>query len=1063
MRVIAALLLATLLAVPSLPAQVTTGEIRGIIRDATGAAVADARVVARNLETNASREAASGLDGRFRFPQLPVGSYQVTVEKQGFARYLQGPIVLRLNQTADLEIKLEVAGVAETITVSSDAPLINTANAEVGVNFDSRRVSELPLAPNRNILNLALSVAGVSQLSSGQSEFATGGVTFSVNGMRTRSNNFMVDGQDSNDPSITGLTQAINNPDVVAEFRLITNQFAPEYGRAAGSVVNIITKRGTNQFHGSAFWFHNDNHLNSRSNLDKAPVGSPPRPKFEKAPFRIENQFGGTLGGPIRKDKTFFFGSLQRWTDRQLGSGTTIRGVPTEEGRQLLRQLAGTRPTVQALLEHLPAAQAPVAGLSVPLTVGGQSVRIPLGTLSGSTSVKFDNWQWSGRLDHQFSDKHTLGGRYLYNDQLSSGGGQATPPGLTTVVPTTRQAASAWLNSSFTPTTYSELRLSWQRFGSTTTAADPKSERIPSIEVPELGLTGFNAAASRTAIGLAVNLPQFRFNNNYQLQYTVGMMRGSHSLKFGMDFRKQDVTSFFVPTIRGRLVYNTLQDLVDDVAQTASINAPLPGGERLQYYKYYDYFWFLQDEWRIVPRFTITYGIRYESPGNPIESLKKVNDRIVAAAGGNPGYRLEPVPKRDTNNWGPRFGFNYRLPKASGPLAWLTGEENLVLRGGYSRTYDFAFINIALNIGSAFPFLNVVNLPARTPNSLQRIQTVAGTVPEIANPLLVTRTVVGADFRSPYAEQLAVQLQREFFQNWALTVGYVGTKGTALYQTIDGNPTLPENNNRGTLRRDPTRGVIRLRANATSSIYHSLQTSLEKRLSRSFALGAHYTWSAYIDGASEIFNPSVSGEVAVAQDSYNRRADRGRSTYDRPHRFTANAVYEVPAFRDQKGVLGRLLGGWQVSPFFTLQSGAPFTALDGADPGFRLSGIDGLVGNAIRANVATPLDLARMSVQEIFWAGGSRLFSRVTAQNPLGNIGRNALRADGITDLDFGLIKNTKVSETNTLQFRAEFYTAANTRDFGIPESRVGSANFLNQWGQDGGNRRIVLALRYVF
>jgi hypothetical protein len=262
---------------------------------------------------------------------------------------------------------------------------------------------------------------------------------------------------------------------------------------------------------------------------------------------------------------------------------------------------------------------------------------------------------------------------------------------------------------------------------------------------------------------------------------------------------------------------------------------------------------------------------------------------------------------------------------------------------------------------------------------------------------------------------------------------------------------------------DPTRGVIRLRANATSSIYHSLQTSLEKRLSRNFALGAHYTWSAYIDGASEIFNPSVSGEVAVAQDSFNRRADRGRSTYDRPRRFTANAVYEVPLVRQQHGVLAKLLGGWQVSPFITLQSGAPFTALDGADPGFRLSGIDSLVGNAIRANTATGLDLSRMSVQELFWAGGARLFSRVTAQNPLGNLGRNALRADGITHVDIGIIKNTKVSETNTLQFRAEFYNSSNTRDFGIPESRVSSANFLDQWGQDGGNRRIVLALRYVF
>ncbi len=1057
------LLIATVLAAPGLRSQVTTGEIFGVVRDASGAAVADARVLVRNLETNALRESFTTLNGRFRFPSLPTGSYQVAVEKQGFARYLQGPVVLRLNQRAGLEIRLEVAGVTETISVSSDARVINTTNAEVGVNFDARRIAELPLAPNRNILFLALSAAGVSQLSPGQSEFAAGGVSFSVNGMRTRSNNFMVDGQDSNDPSITGLTQTINNPDLVAEFRLITHQFAPEYGRAAGSVINIITKRGSNRFHGSAFWFHNDNHLNSRSNLDKAPVGMPPRPKFDQAPFRLENQVGGALGGPIRRDRTFFFGSLQRWTDRQSSSGATIRGVPTEEGRDWLRQLAGDRPTVQALLEHLPAAQAPVTNLFAPLTVGGRSVRIPLGTLSGSTTLRLDNWQWSARLDHHWSDKQVIGGRFLFNDQLSSGGGQVTPPGLTTVAPTTRQAAGAWLNSSFSPAMYAELRLGWQRLGTTTRAADPNAELIPSIEVPELGLTGFNAAATRTAIGLAVNLPQFRFSNTYQLQYTLGLTRGAHSMKFGLDFRKQDVTGFFMPTTRGRLLYNTLQDLVNDVAQTATINVPLPGAKSLQDYIYFDYFWFAQDEWRILPRLTLTYGIRYESPGNPIQSLKKINDRIVEAAGGDPAFRLEPIPKRDTNNWSPRFGFNYRFPTAAGPLRWLTGNEQLVVRGGYARTYDFAFLNIAFNIGSGFPFLNVINLPARTPNAFERLRALRTSAPDVPNPMLVTRTVVGADFRSPYAEQFALQCQRELARDWTLIVAYVGTKGTALYQTIDGNPTLPENNDRGALRLDPTRGVIRLRANAAGSIYHSFQSSLEKRLSRNLALGAHYTWSAYIDGASDVFNPAVSGDVAVAQDSYNRRADRARSSYDRPHRFTANAVYELPVYRSQKGIRGKLLGGWQLSPFVTLQSGAPFTALDGADPGFRLTGIDGLVGNAIRANAGAALDLARMSVQELFWAGGATLFSRVTAQNPLGNLGRNVLRADGITDLDIGLLKHTRLGENRLLQFRAEFYTATNTRDFGIPESRVSSANFLNQWGQDGGRRRVVLAIRYSF
>lgn len=1042
--------------------QVTTGEILGVIQDPSRATVADANIVVRNLETNATQERTSGVDGRFRFPQLPVGSYQVAVQRAGFARYIQGPIVLRLNQNAELQIKLQVAGVPETITVSSDAPLINTTNAEVGVNFDRRRISELPLGPNRNVMNLALSVAGVSQVQAGQSELASG-TNFSVNGMRLRSNNFMIDGQDSNDPSVTGMTQQINNPDIVAEVRLITNQFAAEFGRSAGSVMNIITRRGANEFHGSGFWFHNGNKLNSRSNLDEAPVGTPPRPRFAEAPWRVENQFGGTLGGPILRDRTFFFGALQRWTDRQLGSGATIRGVPTEEGRQLLSSMAGTKPAVKALLDHLPAAQAPVPGLAAPLTVAGRSVAIPLGTLSGSTTYRLNNWQWSGRIDHSFNDKHSLGGRYLYNDQFTSGGGQATPPGLTTVVPTRSQAASAFLNSSVTPNTFNELRLSWQRLGTTTTAQDPKSETIPSIEVPELGLTGFNAAASRTAIGLAVNLPQFRFNNNYQVQETLGWMRGAHSMKFGIDFRKQDVTSLFVPTIRGRLVYNTLQDLVDDVAQTASINAPLPGGERLTYYKYFDYFFFAQDEWRIRPNFTITYGIRYEAPGNPIDDLRQVNDRIVAAVGGNEGYRLTPAPKRDTNNWAPRFGFNYRFGEAPGALRWLTGDSRLVMRGGYSRTYDFAFINIALNIFSAFPFMNVVNLPARTPDSFDQVRAAGANPPPITDPYVITRTIVAGDFRAPYAEQVALQLQRELARDWAFTIGYVGAKGTALYQTIDGNPTVPVNNNRGTVRMDGTRGVLRLRANAASSTYHSVQTSVEKRLSGSFAMAAHYTWSAFIDLASEIFNPSTSGDVAVSQDSFNRRADRGRSTYDRPHRLTINGVYELPWFREQKGLAGKLIGGWQLSPFFTMQSGAPFTALDGADPGFRLSGIDGLVGNAIRANLNTTLNLAAMSVEEMYRAGGAKLFSRVTAASPLGNVGRNILRTDGITNLDLGIIKNTRVTESNTIQFRAEFYNTANTRNFGVPESRVSSANFLNQWGQNGGNRRIVLGLRYTF
>ena len=287
----------------------------------------------------------------------------------------------------------------------------------------------------------------------------------------------------------------------------------------------------------------------------------------------------------------------------------------------------------------------------------------------------------------------------------------------------------------------------------------------------------------------------------------------------------------------------------------------------------------------------------------------------------------------------------------------------------------------------------------------------------------------------------------------------MATKGTALIELTDGNPTVPGSGGR---RVDPSRGRIGLHCNCGSSIYHSLQTSLEKRLSRNFSMAAHYTWSTFIDETSDAVGASISangGVGLVAQDSFNRRADRSRSSFDRPHRFVANGVFELPFHRAQQGFAGKILGGWQFSGFLASQSGAPFAALTGSDPGNRLGGI----ATTVRANVNTGLDLARMSVEQILQAGGASLFTPATAANPLGNLGRNILRSDGIGNLDLGLFKNTRVLESHILQFRAEFYNTTNTRNFGIPEGRVNSPNFLNQWGLDGGNRRIVLALRYVF
>ena len=1073
----------------------TTGTISGTVTDEKGAVIPNATVTAKNLERNIARTLQTTSEGTYRFENLPVGPYEVSIEATGFAKYVQSGITLILNQNAVVDVSMKAGGVQEVVNVTENASLINSSNAEVSTQFDSRRLSELPLGPTRNVLAVALSAPGVSQLGAGQTGFAAG-ISYSSNGGRVRSNNFMVDGQDNNEPGVAGAAQPLNNPDLIQEVRLITNQFLAEYGRNSSSVFNAITKAGTNNYHGSLFWFHNSNALNACSNTDKRAGfcnANATDPSRQHAPFRIENQIGGTLGGPLHlprfgeggptyisgANRTFFFGSYQRWSDRQLGSGTTLNGAPTAEGRAILQNAAGNLPHVAALLKHLPVAQAPI-GKNAPFTLNGQNFSVPLGSLTGATSFFFDNHQASFRLDHNLRNNHIITGRYLYSDSDTGGTGQATPPGLTTSNVARQQTLALSHVGTFKPTVVNELRVGYQRFATVTSASDPVSEEIPSLEISELGLIGFNAANSRTAIGLAVNLPQFRTNNIYQIQDNLSWTRENHAFKLGTNIIENRIQSFFFPTIRGLLRYATLNSFVNDFAEAANINKPLPGGEAINNYNWFDVHFYGQDEWRIRPNFSLTYGLRYERPGEATLSLLPANERIVGLAGGDTRFAMSPVPKVDKNNFQPRFGFNWN-PRTNpdGIFGFLTGGDKLVFRGGYAVTHDYTFINIALNVASSFPYVAAVSLPANvTFAGAASVQNAFTRLPNVSNagvnPNEFTRTVVGEDFRSPYYQSFSFEAQRELGTNLVFRLGYVGSKGSALFQTLDGNPRRLEILSPNTCtptftgptadscRVNRTAAVVRLRANAASSIYHSLQASTEKRLSRGFSAGVHYTWSTFIDSASEIFNPS-SGEVAVSQDSYNRSADRARSTYDRPHRLTGNFVYELPWFQDQQGLKGRVMGGWQINGFFTFQSGAPFTVLNGSDPAGALSGINTLVGDAIRPNLNTTLPLASMNIPDILAAGGASLFQRITAAQRVGSAGRNILRADGINNVDLGIFKNTRIGENQRLQLRAEFNNATNTRDFGIPEGRVNSTNFLNQWGTNGGNRRIVIGLRYIF
>jgi len=415
-------------------------------------------------------------------------------------------------------------------------------------------------------------------------------------------------------------------------------------------------------------------------------------------------------------------------------------------------------------------------------------------------------------------------------------------------------------------------------------------------------------------------------------------------------------------------------------------------------------------------------------------------------------------------------------------MGWVSAGDNLVVRGGYARTNDYAFINLALNVASSFPFLAA---SSRGPLANAFTQ-LPQTAPNLSNPAAVaqlTRTVLAGDFRTPDAEQFSLEVQRQIKSNNVVHVGYVGTKGTGLFQTLDGNPRtlcspvpMTGNTVAGCPRVDPTRGVIRLRANAGSSIYHSLQVSYDRRFSNGFTAGAHYTWSAFIDSSSDTFNPSARGEVAIAQNSFNLRADRGRSTYDRPQRVSVNLVYELPFFRDQSSFAGRVLGGWQIATFLTFQSGSPWSPLNGVDPTTALGGIDGLVGSAIRPDLNTTLNVFGMSSADIVAHGGAALFKQLAPCTRIGttatcapgerfgNVGRNILRSDRLKVVDFSISKSTRIAEHQSMQLRLDMFDMTNTRNFGIPEARISNvAGFAHQESTNGGARSMYAALRYTF
>ncbi len=812
-------------------AQSTTGTISGTVRDAQQAVLPGVSVTVRNVDTGLSRTIITDASGVYRFSALPLGRYELEADLAGFAKYSRSGLTLALNQEAVIDIVMGLATLEETIQVTADSPILNTTNAEVGVRFDSTKVAELPVGNTRDIFSLALQAAGVSQVNSGQSNFASG-TNFSVNGMRTRSNNFMIDGQDSNDPSVTGRQQPLNNTDLIQEVRLITNQFAAEFGRAAGSVMSVVTKSGTNNFRGSAFIFRNEDALNARTNLDKAAGRT-------KAPFLEENQYGGTLGGPIIRQRTVLLRVVP-----------ALDAGPARGGHDAQRRAHRGRPPNPAERRRKPAADPGTA--EVPPR-GADPTQPQRRLLLRRQHLLRPDRLADRVLDDRVQEPpgirprgsptgrrrpHILSARYLFNDTTQSGAGQVTPPGVTTVAPSRSQSFATWWTGILSNTLVNEFRVAYSRATRRPPPRTLSSQEIPSIEINELGLLGFNAAATRTAIGLALNLPQWRKNGLRQIQNNLSWTAGNHSTKFGVDYRSTDIDSFFNPTLRGRLQYTTLQRYVDDVANVAQINKPLPGGSRGGQ---------LQLGRRLLLRAGRVAHVAGLHPqlrpalraARQLHRLARRAERSDRRDGRRrrtlPAEARAPARHQQLCSRG-SASTGTRRRDTGGIMGTLTGGDKLVVRGGYAMTHDYAFLNIALNIASAFPQVAVLEVPTvQTPP--------AGP----AGPTAFVRSQPDADRRPrprhadrrgrrlPVAVGAPVQLRgaAAMAANLALRIGYVGTLGRGLFQTLDGNPRQPYSATprRPDAWRDPPARQRR------QSWYNSLQTSLERRFSNGFSAG----------------------------------------------------------------------------------------------------------------------------------------------------------------------------------------------------------------------------------
>jgi outer membrane receptor protein involved in Fe transport len=1030
--------------------QSVLGSINGTVLDPSRKPVPAATVAVISEETGRSRSAATNEDGWFRVTLLPAGSYRVEVERSGFAKSTQ-TVTLEVNQQLRVETVLVTGAVAQEVTVTAARALLKTDSASISGVIDNVQITGLPL-DGRNFAELALLLPGVLPPALGSAGTVRGDFAASINGARDDANSFLLDGVDNGDPKLNGI--AVNPPvDAIREFEVLTNGYDASFGRHGGGQVNVVLRSGGNKLHGAVYEFFRNAALDARNFFA---LGSEPEPKYQR------NQFGASVGGPLRRDHTFFFLDYE---GRRVREGITrATNVPTaaeREGDFSQSFRAPVNPFTQQPFpgNRIPAQFQHPAGQALARLYPLPNRSVPGQNYVSSPTLRDRDDHFDVRLDTQLARSNDLSVRYSFVDrdlyEPFAGPTFAAVPGFGNNVP--RRAQNLMLGDvhSFSPSFLNELRLGFTRVAAGVfqeTAVTNASAGIPAASrVPRDAGLSFTTITGYSALGQEYNAPIFGATNSYQLVDQATWARGNHQVKFGFDFRYLQQNAFRDVQARGFLSFlgvYTQHPLADVLLGLPTFS----GAARLdnpQHLRAESYGFFVQHSYRARPDLTLTAGLRYELVSPPVDHRDRASVYNPAtgalAAVGSAGIPRAGY-QADRNNLAPRVGFAWN-PRCS-PTC-----RGVVVRGGYGIFYDQA----ALAPGEGLYF-NQPYFDLRFFFPVQGVYTLTLTDPFPAQfpiPSPASAFTYQRDLRTAYVQHWNFSVQYPVNRTRVLEVNYAGSKGTKLLGARDinqPNPAPPDPRGFPNLRPNPLFADIDIAESRANSTYHSLQTRFQQRLSGGLALLGSYTFGKALDDTSNFFTSA--GDPNFPQDSRNLRAERGRSNFDARQRLVLSYTWDIPV-----ATKSRMWGGWQTHGIWTFQTGRPFTVallpdLDNSNTGRSNLGF----GNNDRPNRVAHGKLSNPSPDRWF---DTAAFV-ISAPGTFGNSGRNILDGPGLQSFNVSLMKNTALAEATTLQLRFEAFNLFNRANFDLPDIFVGSPTF-GRISSAQSPRRLQFGLKLLF